>query len=478
VYVVAAIGGEPRKIAPGGFTPKFSPDGAQLAFVIDDGGRPKLMVVPTTGGPARGIAADLEVFGPGVWSPDGSHLLAAGRVDLKGPTFETFDWFAISLKDGTVVRTGATAALKAQKVAPNTVGVGAPSDWTGGSILFTARTADAANVWKVAVNATTFKLAGPAERLTFGTAQETFPTMSLDGTLVFAAADTNQDYWALPIDTAAVSVKGPRTQIMKNSASDQQALSLDGNTLIYCSHRSGQSEIRSRDLRSGKETMLISSPIRQHVFSATADGTAFLYSPVDGTLTTFLGTTSGAPPRKLCENCDRLTLSKDGSKLLYMVMPDRRTFHLLDLRSGQSTKLLSSATSEFTSAQFAPDDRWVAVTRAANEQLLLVPVRDSQVDEKEMIEIGRLPSMGGYGMIRFSPDGNTIYYLSNEDGNACIYAQRLSPSRQPAGAPVLVQHLHEANTWGHPHGMRVGGDKIVLLMNQGSSNIWLMHPRK
>lgn len=81
-------------------------------------------------------------------------------------------------------------------------------------------------------------------------------------------------------------------------------------------------------------------------------------------------------------------------------------------------------------------------------------------------------------MFRFSPDGNTIYYVSYEDGNGCIYAQRLAANRHPAGAPVVVQHLHEANTWGHPHGMRVGADKIVLLMNQGTSNIWLMQPQR
>jgi hypothetical protein len=43
---------------------------------------------------------------------------------------------------------------------------------------------------------------------------------------------------------------------------------------------------------------------------------------------------------------------------------------------------------------------------------------------------------------------------------------------------VAVAHLHEANALGHPHGMAVGADKIVLLMNQGSSNIWMMQPRR
>ena len=107
-----------------------------------------------------------------------------------------------------------------------------------------------------------------------------------------------------------------------------------------------------------------------------------------------------------------------------------------------------------------------------------MPVRDSKVDEKAVIVVGPLTSLGRYQRFRFSPDGNAIYYLSPEDGHLCVYAQRLSPNKQPAGVPVVVQHLHEANAYGHPHGMRVGADKIVLLMNQSTSNIWLMQPRQ
>jgi hypothetical protein len=151
---------------------------------------------------------------------------------------------------------------------------------------------------------------------------------------------------------------------------------------------------------------------------------------------------------------------------------------VLDIASGQSRDLLTSATKEFDKGQFSPDGRWAALATVDDDQLVLVPVRETRVDEKDAITINRPTSTGGYEMIRFSPDGNTIYYLSSEDGYLCIYAQRLTASKQPAGPPVAFQHLHEANTWGHPHGMRVGADKIVLRMNQGLSNIWLMRPRK
>jgi Tol biopolymer transport system component len=478
IYVVSTIGGEPRRIASNGEAPRFSPDGRQLSFSVHEGTNGRLMLVPATGGQPKKVEGEVTIVSPfSVWSPDGSHLLALGRVDPKGPATDAVDWFAISLKDGNVVRTGASAALKAQKVLQDTGIMPAPNDWTEGAVLFTVQNRDAANVWRVSVDPTTFQLTGPAERLTSGTAQEVSPTISRDGKLAFAAVDTIQDYWALPIDANTALVKGSCTQIMKNSASDNQALSLDGNTLLYCSHRGGQSEFRSHDLSSGKETLLVSSATEQHLSSTTADGTAFMYFVPGRTQALFLGTTSGAPPRKLCEDCGHGTLSKDGTKHLHIIEPDHHTYRLLDIASGRSTELVSSPTKEFGFAQFAPDDQWVAITTESSEEMFLVPVRTSKVDEKEMISIGRLSSAGGYQMFRFSPDGNTIYYLSFEDGNSCIYAQRLAANRHPAGPPVVVQHLHEANTWGHPHGMRVGADKIVLLMNQGTSNIWLMQPR-
>ena len=477
VYVVSTIGGEPRRLASAGSTPRFSPDGSQLSFVVTERTSARLMLVPATGGQPTKVPGDFYAAGGAVWSSDGSHLLVPGWPTVTFGRVADADWFAISVKDGAVIRTGAAAAFRAQKLLSETDFIPIPVPGIGGSVLFSVSNGDAWNVWRVAVNPTTFQLTGPAERLTSGTTREVTPTMSRDKTLAFAAVDTLEDYWSLPIDANAVSVTGPRTQIMKNSASDNHQLTLDGRTLFYCSHRGGQSEIRSRDLATGKETLLMSASTTQHVGPVTADGTAFIYYPPTDNHVRFLATTTGAPSRKICEGCNRDHLSADGSKLVYMTPPDFHTYRVLDIASGQSRDLLSSATKQFDKAQFSPDAQWVALGTVDARHLLLVPVRDSKVDEKDAITIERPASTGGFEMNSFSPDGNTIYYLSSEDGHTCIYAQRLSASKQPAGPPVAVQHLHEANTWGHPHGMRVGADKIVLRMNQGTSNIWLMQPR-
>ena len=43
----------------------------------------------------------------------------------------------------------------------------------------------------------------------------------------------------------------------------------------------------------------------------------------------------------------------------------------------------------------------------------------------------------------WSPDGNTLYFLSRRDGFACIWAQPLDPAtKQPEGAIKDVRHLH------------------------------------
>lgn len=476
IYVVATIGGEPRKIASTGFFPRFSPDGTQIAYHVTEEAKGRLMLVAANGGQPTKVS-DLDGAAP-LWSSDGSHLLAVGRQDPNAPPSEAFDWFVISIKDGTAVRTHAMAALRAQKVLTESVFVIPANDWLGDAVLFSLRNPDGAEVWRLPLDPATFQPAGPAEQVTFGTAEESSPTMSMDGKLAFAAVDTIADYWMLPLNANTATVTGPRTKVMGNSASERHALSVDGTTLFFCGHRGGQSEIRSRDLRTGKETPFISAPTEHHINEATADGSSFLYLVPGATPARFLGSTTGAPPRKVCENCGHAAMSRDGTKVLYMVEPDHHTYRLLDVASGVSTEFISSATLDLDRAAFSPDGQWAAVNTLGGRHLFLVPVRNARVEEQEWIVFDQLKSRGGYQWPAFSPDGNTLYYVSSEDGHFCVYARRLSPSRRPSGAAVVVQHLHESNAYGHPHGMAVGADKIVLLMNQGTSNIWLMSPRR
>ncbi|HEX2036677.1 MAG TPA: S9 family peptidase [Chloroflexota bacterium] len=60
--------------------PRWSPDGAWLAFLSDrDGDAPQLYVLPTAGGEARKLTSLAKGAGPAVWSPDGQRLAFAAR---------------------------------------------------------------------------------------------------------------------------------------------------------------------------------------------------------------------------------------------------------------------------------------------------------------------------------------------------------------------------------------------------------------
>ena len=73
VYVVAAAGGKPHKLAAGA-DPSWSPDGASIAFNRNR----HVFVVPARGGSPRDLGAGKEP----VWSPDGRSV-AAGGVGLR-----------------------------------------------------------------------------------------------------------------------------------------------------------------------------------------------------------------------------------------------------------------------------------------------------------------------------------------------------------------------------------------------------------
>ena len=46
---------------------------------------------------------------------------------------------------------------------------------------------------------------------------------------------------------------------------------------------------------------------------------------------------------------------------------------------------------------------------------------------------------------RWSPDGRLVYYLSDRDGNLCVWAQRLDAvTKKPLGPPSAVPHEHSA----------------------------------
>ena len=81
LYLVSlAEGGEARVLSEGvawDMQPRFSPDGASIAFTSDRGGGDNIWVMPASGGEARAVTQEtFRLLNNPVWSPDGEYIAA------------------------------------------------------------------------------------------------------------------------------------------------------------------------------------------------------------------------------------------------------------------------------------------------------------------------------------------------------------------------------------------------------------------
>lgn len=89
VWVVPTCGGKPRRLTGSGRdrSPRWSPDGARLAFVSERSGKPQTWIMDAAGGEAWHLVTDEAVRGVPAWSPDGKFIAFVGRDFTKTDTW-------------------------------------------------------------------------------------------------------------------------------------------------------------------------------------------------------------------------------------------------------------------------------------------------------------------------------------------------------------------------------------------------------
>ncbi|MDA2937501.1 serine/threonine-protein kinase [Acidobacteria bacterium AH-259-A15] len=484
IYVMSALGGDARLIAKEGRRPRFSPDGKWIAYWVGSEHLPRggVYVVASTGGPPR----ELQQGRSPVWSPDGNHLLFLER------SWES-DWSVTSSDGGEAVKTGALEVFRRQALSPEVEGRSAvffiPEIWPaeGDYVVFSARLGDSTNLWKLPISPKTWKVAGPAERLTSGTGSERQASLTAGGRLVFSSLIQNSDIWSLPIDSNRGKVVGEIQRLTANAAADTHPfLSADGKKLVFRSQRSGNWDIWMKDLESRKETALTTTPVDERWPIITADGSEVAYTVSPRSV--YIVPASGGVAEKVCNECGHpADWSSHGENILHN--PDGG-MALLNVISGEKTDLLESEPGGVVlralDARFSPDDRWIAFHQLKRypdrRQLFITPFRSGVVgDENEWVAI---TDGSGSGMrVAWSPDGNRLYFLSDRDGFRCIWGQRLDPAtKRPVGSPLDIYHFHEIrrslmNVSPGLIGLSVARDKVAFAMQELTGNIWMMQPQ-
>jgi Tol biopolymer transport system component len=484
IWIVAALGGEERLLAPRGALPRFSPDGRFVAYVEDAPWRPaglrQLLLVPADGGAPRPVATGFGTyelpasFGP-VFSPDGGSLLFKGaRV---GNPREADLWVA-PLDGGPVVSSGATRVLGRIDV------VQAPVAWVPGWLLVVAGTTfQGISHYRAPISAEG-RLEGPAELLTSGAGISTEASVSAGGRMAFSRTSWVVNVYGAPLDPGSGRTTGELQRLTADALPKfGLSVSRDGTRVGYSSVE-GPADARRMslhvvDLTSGRESVPVEGPARS--FSAfprlSADGARLAWTDVvDGQRVAFVADSGRAPGREVCRDCSFLAFLEDARFALAKSGPRRLV--RLALEGGTMETLVESEPGAILDADASPGDRWLALLlgRPDGDVELRVRALDPAASAPHDALLERSPAWAGAP--RWSSDGRFLYFLSQRDGEVCVWALPVDPvTGERAGDPFAVVHLHgsPARCWGPrtAYTLSVGAERLAVTASEVRGDVYL-----
>jgi Tol biopolymer transport system component len=263
------------------------------------------------------------------------------------------------------------------------------------------------------------------------------------------------------------------------------------NSELVASDEPSSFQARVKDLLTGKEVSIADSThLRLHP-QISHDGTLLAYTAGTGRRIQILPIDQG-PPRMIVGTEDGGTVwdwSADNKGLLLLSQSfahgryTRPNIYVHDVSAARDSLFLSKPGYELYQAKFSPDDRAVALvacgSRSVGEgcRLFVVPKKIDGTSERDNWIAIDHPSFWD-DKPRWSPDGNLIYFISDRDGQFCLWAQGLeSRTKEPTGTPSPLYHFHDSRLAMNNVGtssleIDVARNKIVMGLGELTGKIW------
>ena len=476
LYVVPALGGaEPRLLAPEGRRPRYSPDGRRVAYWL---GAPHAAVFENTDlylvDPNGANPKPLGAGRAPVWSPDGRNVLASGYAQ----------WNVVNVESGERRTFEAAATLATHGLQGNDEILTSPfvaDAWTPDGVVFCAYSGQASAVWRVPFSAER-GFEGEPERITFGVGRVMTSAVSDGVGFVYANTRRNLDVYWLPLDTNTGGNVGELVRVVASARAEWPAsASRDGKLLLYRVDRDGGSDLWMRNMEAGTRREVLSGIDRLSSGRLSPDGAEVAYRD-SAQRAIYRAPLAGGAPTEVCRPCGYpMDWTPDGSGLTLYSTNGVRLL-LFDEREIRDL-LIDDRGRTAIDAMFSPDGRWLAFHRinvwGEERQVFVAPYRpDVMLGPVDWIEI--TPEGRNDFRPQWSPDGGTIYFGSEHDGNWCVYAHRLDPvSRRPLGDPLAIYHSHDRrmnlrNTANPGRvGLTVTENGIFFSMAEVTGNIWM-----
>jgi eukaryotic-like serine/threonine-protein kinase len=504
VYVLPALGGDARLVAPEGRAPRFSPDGRSIAYWTGDWLAARAVtavrrtfVTDANGGTPTQVAGGLRNVGDPVWSPDGHSLLVLGRRSVSQPDSDP-DWWLVPLDGGSPRRTNAFESFSAAGIdIEMPVRSPYPREWTASGVFFTGTTRadEITSVWCADLDSQSGAVTA-VRQITTGTTSDEWPASSGGGRLVFAGLTKRQLVFALPLDANRGSPRGPIAAIRRDVARSERAtVSQDGTRVAFAKFDAGAASVWVHDVPSGQARQIaVTKPTPLNpVISGDGHWIAYTVSTADqgagmGPGSGFVIPAGGGSPRQICDGCQLFQWLRDGRVVTVDALSETVTLLDAEGRNKPETLLRVSRNQASTAGgrEPAPAGRFSRPLVSPDERMVAFMYRN-QVHVAPWSGAGPIPperwvptwkvAQPTGRLCGWSPDSRLLYVLLEQDGFRCLYAVPIDPATGgAAGEAFLVQHLHDASRqWGSTgFSSAVVNGAFVFNLVETVGNIWLL----